>query len=126
MHTAIDDALRATFRPEFINRIDDIVVFNALTLDVVEPIVELQLGHVRERLADRRITLEVTPSALQQLALDGYDPVFGARPLKRLIQREVVDRLASEMVAGHVFDGAHVVIDQNFDGEYTCRVENQE
>ena len=126
MRTAIDDALRATFRPEFINRIDDIVVFNALTLDVVEPIVELQLGHVRERLADRRITLEVTPSALQQLALDGYDPVFGARPLKRLIQREVVDRLASEMVAGHVFDGAHVVIDQNFDGEYTCRVENQE
>ena len=124
MDAAIENALRSTFRPEFINRIDDVVVFQALSLDSIEPIVALQLEDVRKRLADRRIQLEIGDGAMQQLALDGYDPVFGARPLKRLIQREVVDRIASEMVAGHVMEGAKVTIDQNFEGEYVCRVEN--
>jgi ATP-dependent Clp protease ATP-binding subunit ClpB len=124
MRTAIDNALRATFRPEFINRIDDVVVFNALTLDDVEPIVQLQLEDVRKRLADRRIDLEVGPAAMQQLALDGYDPVFGARPLKRLIQREVVDRIANEMVAGHIMEGAKVTVDMGIDGDYFATIEN--
>jgi len=64
------------------------------------------------------------PAAMQQLALDGYDPVFGARPLKRLIQREVVDRIANEMVAGHIMEGAKVTVDMNWEGEYSARVEN--
>lgn len=125
MRTAIDGALRSTFRPEFLNRIDDIVVFKALTLDNIEPIVELQLTDVRERLADRRIDLQVGPGAMQQLALDGYDPVFGARPLKRLIQKEIVDRIANQMVAGKVLDGALVTIDLDGEGNYTCTVENK-
>ena len=124
MRAAIDNALRATFRPEFINRIDDVVVFNSLTLDDVEPIVQLQLEDVRKRLAGSRIDLEVGPAAMQQLALDGYDPVFGARPLKRLIQREVVDRIANEMVAGHVMEGAKVTVDMGIDGNYFATVEN--
>jgi len=124
MRTAIDAALRATFRPEFLNRIDDIVVFNALSLDNIEPIVDLQLGDVRRRLADRRIELSVGPGALQQLAIDGYDPVFGARPLKRLIQKEIVDRIANEMVKGQVLEGAKVTIDLDGEGNYTCDVKN--
>ena len=125
MKQAIDNALRATFRPEFLNRIDDTVVFQALTLDNIEPIVELQLKAVRTRLADRKIELEVAPAAMQQLTLDGYDPVFGARPLKRLIQREIVDRIAGEMVRGNVLEGAHVTIDLDDDLRYMCKVENQ-
>ena len=126
MKQAIDNALRSTFRPEFLNRIDDTVVFQSLTLDNIEPIVELQLKAVRERLADRKITLDVAPGAMQQLTLDGYDPVFGARPLKRLIQREIVDRIAGEMVRGNVLEGAHVTIDLDDNLRYACKVENQE
>ena len=124
MQSAIDGALRSTFRPEFLNRIDDVVVFNALTLNDIEPIAELQLSEVRKRLADRHIELKVGPGAMQQLSLDGYDPVFGARPLKRLIQREIVDRIANQMVQGDVLDGAQVTIDVDETGNYTCKVEN--
>ena len=126
LKTAIDSALRSTFRPEFLNRIDDIVTFNALSLDDIEPIVELQLADVRKRLADRRIELEVGPAALQQLAIDGYDPVFGARPLKRLIQREIVDRIANQMVQGKVLEGAHVTIDLDDTLRYACTVDNRD
>lgn len=124
MKQAIDQALRSTFRPEFINRIDDTVVFQSLTLDNIEPIVKLQLADVGKRLTDRHIELEVGPAAMQQLAIDGFDPVFGARPLKRLIQREVVDRVANQMVQGNVLEGAHVTIDLDADGNYTCHVRN--
>ena len=120
---AVDDALRATFRPEFLNRIDDIVTFDSLSISDIEPIVELQLADVRKRLADRRVTLDVTPAALQSLAIDGYDPVFGARPLKRLIQREVVDRIAEQVVRGNLLEGDHVLVDVDADGKYTCHVE---
>ena len=120
---AIDDALRATFRPEFLNRIDDIVTFDSLSISDIEPIVDLQLAEVRKRLEDRRVTLDVTPAAMQSLAIDGYDPVFGARPLKRLIQREVVDRIAEQVVRGNVLENDHVLIDVDQDGGYTCRVE---
>lgn len=124
MRMAIDESLRATFRPEFINRIDDVVVFNSLSMDTIEPIVQLQLADVRKRLANRRIELGVGPAALQQLSVDGYDPVFGARPLKRLIQREIIDRIANEMVAGRVMEGAKVTVDLDFEGEYFVKVEN--
>jgi len=120
---AIEEALRATFRPEFLNRIDDIVTFDALSIADIEPIVELQLADVRERLQDRRVTLDVTPAAMESLAIDGYDPVFGARPLKRLIQREVVDRIADQVVRGNLLEGDHVLIDVDAEGKYTCKVE---
>ena len=123
MQRAIDEALRATFRPEFLNRIDDIVTFDALSISDIEPIVELQLADVRKRLDDRRVTLDVTPAAMESLAIDGYDPVFGARPLKRLIQREVVDRIAEQVVRGNLLEGDHVLIDVDAEGKYTCRVE---
>ncbi len=123
MKEAIDGALRATFRPEFLNRIDDIVRFNALDIERIEPIVELQLKEVRERLAKRRVTLDVTPAALEHLSIDGFDPIFGARPLKRLIQRQVVDRIAEKVINGQLPDRAHVLIDIDAEGEYTCLVE---
>ena len=119
---SIEGALRATFRPEFLNRIDDIVVFNTLSMTAIEPIVDLQLTDVRNRLAEHHIQLEVTPAALERLSIDGYDPVFGARPLKRLIQKEVVDRVAEKMVAGQVHDGDRVIIGINDLGDYSCSI----
>ncbi len=124
LHNAIDASLRKTFKPEFLNRIDDIIVFHALTLENIEPIVRLQLDRVAKRLQEQRIKLVVSDDAVQQLALDGYDPVFGARPLKRLIQSEVVDRVANEMVAGRVMENATVTIDLDSDANYVCKVEN--
>ena len=120
---AIDEALRSTFRPEFLNRIDDIVTFDALTLSNIEPIVELQLKDVRKRLAERHVTLDVTSAALETLAIDGYDPVFGARPLRRLVQREVVDRIADQIVHGNLMERDHVLIDVDADGKYLCKIE---
>jgi len=99
------------FRPEFVNRIDEIVRFRALTEADLAPIVAIQLDHLRERLAERRITLEVTDAALAKLAAEGYDPAFGARPLKRVIQRAVADRLASALLEGAVTDGSTVTLD---------------
>ena len=119
----MQDALRSHFRPEFLNRIDDIVTFNELTISAIEPIVDIQLEEVRDRLAKRRITLDVTPAAMEHLAIDGFDPVYGARPLKRLIQRQVVDRIAAEVISGKLFDGSHVLIDIGPEGDYSCRIE---
>ncbi len=99
------------FRPEFVNRIDDIVRFRALTEADLAPIVEIHLDHLRQRLAPRRITLEVTDAAKAAIAAIGYDPAFGARPLKRVIQREVADRLATLLLDGQVVDGSTVVVD---------------
>ena len=107
----VNDALRQTFKPEFLNRIDDVVVFHALGLSDIEKIVDIQLKDVRERLAKERITLELTPEAKQSLALDGLDPVYGARPLKRLIQRQVVDNVANLIIDGKVGEGDTVKVD---------------
>ena len=119
----MQDALRNTFRPEFLNRIDDIITFNELNINVIENIVNLQLEEVRARLADRRITLDVTPAAMEHLSIDGFDPVYGARPLKRLIQRQIVDRIAEKVISGELRDGGHVLIDLDAEGEYACMVE---
>ena len=124
LSNSINDALRATFRPEFLNRIDDVITFNPLSIAAMEPIVELQLKDVRHRLADRRVDLEVTPAAVERLAIDGYDPVYGARPLRRLIQREVVDRIATAIIEGKVIDGAHVVVDIDSDGNYATTIQS--
>jgi ATP-dependent Clp protease ATP-binding subunit ClpB len=99
------------FRPEFVNRIDEIVRFRSLTEADLAPIVDIQLDHLRERLAARRIELEVTDEAKERLAREGYDPAFGARPLKRVIQRQVADQLASALLEGRIEDGATVVVD---------------
>ncbi len=114
----VNDALRATFKPEFLNRIDDIVVFHPLGLDDIEKIVDIQLKGVRERLDNERISLTLTPAAIQALALDGLDPVYGARPLKRLIQRKVVDNVANLIIAGELQEGDTVRIDVRDDNDF--------
>jgi len=117
-----EEALRATFRPEFLNRVDDIVTFHQLTMEQIEKIVDLQLEQVRARLAERKIALLLTPAAVERIGLDGFDPVFGARPLKRAIQREVVDRVAKAMIEGTVHEGSTVTVDIGDDGELTARL----
>ena len=107
----VNDALRQTFKPEFLNRIDDVVVFQSLGLADIEKIVEIQLKDVRKRLARERITLELSGAAIQSLSLDGLDPVYGARPLKRLIQRQVVDNVAGLIIDGKLHEGDTVRID---------------
>ncbi|MCB9386715.1 MAG: AAA family ATPase [Microthrixaceae bacterium] len=102
---------RDFFRPEFINRVDEIVRFAELTEADLEGIVEIQLAHLRGRLEERRIDLEVTPEAMAKLAHDGYDPAFGARPLKRLIQTQIGDRLAMEILEGKLPEGSQVRLD---------------
>jgi ATP-dependent Clp protease ATP-binding subunit ClpB len=109
------DALRAVFRPEFLNRIDEIVMFNPLGKEQLERIVDLLLKSVEKLLAERQITLELTPSAKTLLLAEGYDPAYGARPLRRAIQRLVQDPLALQILEGAVKPGEHVVVDR--DGE---------
>src|SRR5207245_11328914 len=102
------EALRATFRPEFLNRIDEIVTFRALAREDIEQIVEIQMRDLRQRLAERKITVDLTPEARKTLAERGYDPVFGARPLKRAIQRMIETPLALEVLAGKFREGEHI------------------
>ncbi len=115
--------LRAQCRPEFLNRIDDIVLFKTLRLDEIEKIVELLLEDLRKRLHDRRMTLDVTPVATEYLALHGYDTAYGARPLRRLIQRELETKLGRALIAGRVLDGAKIIVDVK-NGEIDVSYEN--
>jgi ATP-dependent Clp protease ATP-binding subunit ClpB len=115
MRARVMDALRSNFRPEFLNRIDEIIIFKPLSQDQIGEIVEIQLDQVNNRLGDRQIHLEVTPAARQWLAERGFEPAFGARPLKRLIQREVLDELARLVLSGELRDGETVVIDADGD-----------
>ena len=110
------DVVKASFRPEFLNRIDDIIVFHRLQRDHMGAIVDIQLGRLRGLLKERDISLELTPAAREWLANEGYDPAYGARPLKRVIQREVQDRLAEEILAGRISDGQTVVVDGSESG----------
>jgi len=120
MRATVLDELRSAFRPEFINRIDEIVVFHALSERELTEIVEIQLDRVRARLADRRITLEISDEAKNHLARAGYEPAYGARPLKRAIQREVETPLGRRILAGDVRDGDHVRVGVDRDrGELT-------
>jgi ATP-dependent Clp protease ATP-binding subunit ClpB len=109
------DVLRHTFRPEFLNRVDETVVFKALGRGEIEKIVDIQLKDLRRRLAERKLHLEVTPEAKALLAERGYDPVFGARPLKRTIQRMIENPLAVDVLAGRFSEGDTVVVEP--DGE---------
>jgi ATP-dependent Clp protease ATP-binding subunit ClpB len=113
---AVMAAVRAAFKPEFLNRLDDTVLFDPLTLEEIGRIVDLQVESLGRRLADRRLTLSVSPAAREWLALEGYDPAYGARPLRRLVQREIGDRLARHLLAGEIHDGQTVAVDRAPDG----------
>ncbi|MER5622970.1 ATP-dependent chaperone ClpB [Streptosporangium sp. NPDC002544] len=109
--TAVMAAVRSSFKPEFLNRLDDVIQFDALGTEELSRIVDLQVTHLARRLADRRLTLTVTPAARDWLALTGYDPLYGARPLRRLVQSAIGDKLAKEVLSGEVQDGDEVLVD---------------
>ena len=113
MKSEVLDALRQQFRPEFLNRVDEIVVFHSLSREHLKEIVEIQLEHLRARLAERHIALELTEKAREHLALVGYDPSYGARPLKRVIQKELETPLGRLLLKGDVKDGQTVVVDHD-------------
>ncbi|WP_369045376.1 ATP-dependent chaperone ClpB [Sinomonas sp. P10A9] len=108
---AVMSVVNASFKPEFLNRLDDVIMFDALSVDELSRIVELQVASLQARLTERRLTLEVTDGARAWLAMTGYDPAYGARPLRRLVQREIGDRLAKEILAGEIVDGDTVLVD---------------
>jgi ATP-dependent Clp protease ATP-binding subunit ClpB len=107
------DALRAAFRPEFINRIDEIVIFNPLGKEQLARIVNLLLKNVEQLLAERKITLHLTPPAMELLLEEGFDPAYGARPLRRTIQRLIQDPLAMRILEGVILPGDHVLVDRD-------------
>jgi ATP-dependent Clp protease ATP-binding subunit ClpB len=130
MRATVLDELRRNFKPEFLNRVDETVVFTALSEADLEQIVEIQLERLRKRLSDRRISLDLTPAAVRHLVKDGYDPVYGARPLKRTIQRELETPLARKILSGEILEGMTVRIDYDvnrgeltFEGEPTVRLD---
>jgi ATP-dependent Clp protease ATP-binding subunit ClpB len=108
---AVMDAVRHNFRPEFLNRVDEIIIFKPLSREQIKEIVNIQLERLRKRLAERRITLQLTPAAMELIANEGYDPVYGARPLKRVIQRRLQDPLAMAILDGQFHEGDTVVVD---------------
>jgi ATP-dependent Clp protease ATP-binding subunit ClpB len=108
---AVMGVVQSTFKPEFLNRLDDVVLFDALSMSELEQIVDLQVASLGRRLAQRRITLDVTPAAREWLAVSGYDPLYGARPLRRLVQTSIGDPLARALIAGDVKDGSSVKVD---------------
>ena len=116
MRALIEDALKKTFRPEFLNRIDEIIVFDALTPEQLQRIVEMRVREVEARLASHEVTISLTDAANQWLAREGYDPVFGARPLRRTVQRHVENPLSMKILAGEFSNGDHVNVDADGDG----------
>ena len=111
MRRRVTEALETHFRPEFLNRIDDLIIFHSLSLEDIERIVEIQLQEIRQRLEARRIRLELTEAAERRLAEEGFDPVYGARPLKRTLQRRLQDPLAGKILAGEFSEGDTVALD---------------
>ena len=117
----VTNALRQHFRPEFLNRVDDIIIFRPLGKGEIQHIIDLQLKRLESLLADRKLTLELTPSAREVLATEGYDPAFGARPLKRAIQRLLQNPLALAVLEGKFSEGDHIVVDRDAKGDLTFR-----
>jgi ATP-dependent Clp protease ATP-binding subunit ClpB len=107
----IQDALREHFRPEFLNRVDDIIIFHPLGREHIEQIIDIQLKRLMQRLEERKIGVELTPAAKAQLIEEGYDPVYGARPLKRVIQRRILDPLAMRVLQGDFREGDVIRVD---------------
>ncbi len=125
MRKKLMDALRRVFRPEFINRLDNVIVFRALTKEHIKRIVTLEIDKVAERLVDHEIVLTATPAALDQLADEGYDPEMGARPLRRVIQQKVEDRLSDALLAGDFVDGDTILVDLGENNEIVLRREEK-
>jgi ATP-dependent Clp protease ATP-binding subunit ClpB len=109
--------VRKAFKPEFVNRLDDIVVFRSLSSEDLAQIVEITIDRLQNRLSERRLELAVTPNARSWLADHGYDPIYGARPLRRLMQKEIDDRLATALLGGAIHDGDTVKVDVNAEGD---------
>jgi ATP-dependent Clp protease ATP-binding subunit ClpB len=112
---AVMNVVNASFKPEFLNRLDDVILFDPLSTSDLAKIVDIQVAQLADRLGQRRLSLEVTPAAIEWLGLTGYDPAYGARPLRRLVQREIGDRLAKAILSGAVVDGDTVRVDVNAD-----------
>ncbi|HLE40010.1 MAG TPA: AAA family ATPase, partial [Nitrospirota bacterium] len=112
MRRRVTEAMRQHFRPEFLNRVDEIVIFHTLDADMLKQIVSIQIGLVQKRLADKKIEIELTDGAKELLAEEGFDLVYGARPLKRVVQRDVLNPLASKILAGEVKEGSKVIVDR--------------
>ncbi|MBC7293565.1 MAG: AAA family ATPase, partial [Thermoleophilia bacterium] len=112
MRHRVTELLQATFKPEFLNRVDEVIIFHRLTLEDIKGIVEIQVSLLRKRLAERDITLEITDAAKEYLAKQGYDPAYGARPLKRLIQKEIQDRVALALLKGEFKEGDTIRVDE--------------
>jgi len=117
----VTNALRQHFRPEFLNRVDDIIIFRPLGREQIQHIIDLQLKRLESLLGDRKLTFELTPAAREVLAIEGYDPAFGARPLKRAIQRLLQNPLALAVLEGKFSEGDHIVVDRDAKGELTFR-----
>jgi ATP-dependent Clp protease ATP-binding subunit ClpB len=114
--------LRAHFKPEFLNRIDDIITFHPLGKEEISRIIDIQLEVLRKHLSDRKITLDLTSAAREALFAEGYDPAYGARPLKRAIQTLLADKLALRLLEGQIQAGDHIVADVDKTGEFTFQV----
>jgi len=119
MEEKVMDAVKSSFRPEFLNRVDEIIIYKPLTIDNIKEIVEIQLGHLRKRLQEKKLDIELTDKANQTLAEHGYDPVYGARPLKRTIQRLIQNPLATEILKGEFKEGDLILIDVDKNNEFT-------
>jgi ATP-dependent Clp protease ATP-binding subunit ClpA len=124
MREQTKEALRRAFRPEFLNRIDEVVLFHKLTRDQLAKIAEIQFRHVATRVLERGITLSITDRAQRWLAERGYDPVFGARPLKRLIQREIENPLSRRLLSGEIGEGDRLTVDLSGDGSFRFEKES--
>ncbi len=111
------DALRTAFRPEFLNRIDDIIIFRSLTISDIDRIINLQIAQLQKRLAEKRLTIELTENAKQYISKVGYSPTYGARPLRRTLQKIVQDNLAIKLLEGSFEEGDHIVVDIDNKGE---------
>jgi ATP-dependent Clp protease ATP-binding subunit ClpB len=110
------NALRQAFKPEFLNRVDDIIIFNPLAMEQIGRIVDIQLQRMEKLLAERNLTIEITPEAKMVLAQEGFDPVYGARPLKRAIQKHIQNPLAMAVLEGRFHDGDHIVVTRAAEG----------
>ena len=112
----MEDALKRAFRPEFLNRIDEIIIFDRLSKEQIKEIVDIQVGEVQARMAEHGITMGLTDAAREWLAEDGFDEKFGARPIRRAVQRHVENALSKRILSRELTDGDHVVVDAGEDG----------
>jgi ATP-dependent Clp protease ATP-binding subunit ClpB len=119
MRRRVLEALRAHFKPEFLNRVDDVVIFHSLSIENIKEIVEIQLRNLRKRLAERKMDLRLSDKAKEILAKEGFDPVYGARPLKRAIQRLIQDPLALKVLGGEFLEGDTIAVDKGPGKELT-------